>query len=425
MVMKKLGVCVISLVVILLLGIAPVSAKVGVITWDTATARGIQKLIPEFEKETGIEVNMEIYGEAVLREKVMLDLAAGTGTFDIFLLGNWVTGEYAEAGYVLPLDDLIANKATKHSSIDDFAPIYLDALRYNGKLWALPYYGHVGVLMYRKDIFEEKGIKVPETTDELLEVAKALNDPPNMYGIAFRGRKGEDNPIITTSWTWVFGGEWLDENYNPTVNAPEFVKGVTWVRDILQYAPSDVANYTWMEVEKSFTTGKVAMIFDASDFIGRIENPESSGIAGKIGYALAPAGPCCPREERYPSHVFTAGMAINAHSKNVDEAWQFLEWMTSTEVNRRTALESGNTGVTSVQVLSSQEFMDAYPGIDVMLEAQKLANPEFMPRISVYIELCDIVGTHISAVIAGSEEPQEAMDNAAKEMLVPLKGFIK
>jgi ABC-type glycerol-3-phosphate transport system substrate-binding protein len=118
-------------------------------------------------------------------------------------------------------------------------------------------------------------------------------------------------------------------------------------------------------------------------------------------------------------------MAINAYSENVDDAWTFLEWMTSTEVQRRTALESGNTGVTSVQVLSSDEFMNAYPGIDVMLEAQKLANPEFMPRISVYSELCDIIGTHISAVIAGDEEPQEAMDKAAKEMLTPLQGFIK
>ena len=346
-------------------------------------------------------------------------------TFDIFLLGNWVCGEYAEAGYVLALDDLVANKPTKYSSIDDFAPVYLDALRYNDKLWALPYYGHVGVLMYRKDLFEEKGIAVPKTTDELLEVAKALNDPPNMYGISFRGKRGEDNPIITTSWTWVFGGEWMDENNKPTVNSPEFVEGVKWIKDILQYAPPDVSNYTWMEVEKSFTTGKVAMIFDASDFIGRIENPDQSSIAGKIGYALAPAGPAAPNYERYPSHIFTAGMAINAYSKNIDEAWQVLEWMTSTEVQRRTALESDNTGITSVQVLGSQEFMDAYPGIDVMLEAQKLANPEFMPRISVYSELCDIIGTHMSAVIAGNEEPQEAMDKAAKEMLTPLKDYMK
>ncbi len=391
--------------------------KINVITWDTATARGIQKLIPEFEAETGYDVEMEIYGEAVLREKVLMDLAAGTGNFDIFLLGSWVVAEYAEAGYVMALDD---KKPTKFSSMDDLAPIYLDALRYNGKLWGLPYYGHVGILMYRKDLFEEKGIKVPKTTEELLEAARKLYNPPEMYSIAMRAIRGEDNPIITTSWTWVYGGEWMDKNYRPTVNKPDFVKGLTWVRDILQYAPPDVASYSWMEVEKSFTSGKVAMIFDASDFIGRIENPDQSPIAGKIGYTLAPRGPV---KNRYASHLFTAGMAINAYTDHPDETWEFLEWMVSTDVQRRTALESGNTGVTARSVLDSREFKEAYPGIDVMLEAQDLANPDFMPKISIYSELCDILGTYISGVVAGKYQPQEAMDSAAKEMTNTLEEY--
>ncbi len=399
---------------------AAAKVTVNVITWDTATARGIQKLIPDFEKETGIDVNMEIYGEAVLREKVMMDLAAGTSNFDIFLLDGWLSGEYAEAGYVLPLDDLIKNKPSRYSSIKDFAPIYLDALRYNGKLWGLPYYGHVGILMYRKDVFEQKGIKVPATTAELLEAARKLNDPPNMYGFAMRAIRGEDNPIITTSWTWVHGGRWLDENNRPAVNSPEFVRGVTWVRDILKYAPPDVSRYSWLEVEKSFTSGKVAMIFDASDFIGRIENPEQSPIAGKIGYALAPQGPAAGR---YASHLFTAGMGINRYTKNPEQAFQFLEWMTSTDVQKKTALESGNTGITSVSVLSSPEFQRAYPGIDVMLEAQKRANPDFMPKITIYSELCDIIGTHISAVVSGDEQPKESMDKAAAEMTTALQNY--
>jgi ABC-type glycerol-3-phosphate transport system substrate-binding protein len=221
---------------------------------DAFARVNIQKLLPEFKAETGIDVNMEIYSEPVLREKVMMDLAAGTGAWDIFLLDGWLVPEYAEAGYVMPLDDLILTKKSKYLSLNDFAPIYLDALRYKGKLWGLPYYGHVGILMYRKDIFQQKGIKVPTTTDELMAAARALNDPPNMYGIAFRAIRGEDNTIITTSWTWVFGGEWLDTNYNPMVNQPAFVRGVTWVRDILRYAPPDVARYSWMEVEKSFTS---------------------------------------------------------------------------------------------------------------------------------------------------------------------------
>jgi len=420
--MKRISLLVISFMLIscLISGIA-LAEKVSIITWETATATAIKALIPEFEKETGINVSMEMLPESVLREKVVLDLASGTGAYDIFLVGNWVLAEYAEAGFLQPLDDLIANNASDYSSIDDFGATYLDALRYKGSLYALPYYGHVGVLMYRKDWFEEKGIKVPQTTEELLETAKAFYDPPNRYGVAIRAKRGEDNPIITTSFTWIYGGEWLNEENYPTVNEPEFIEGVKYVRDLLKYAPPDVSRYGWVEVENSFTSGKVAMIMDASDFIGRIENPESSKIAGKIGYALIPEGPFAPSEERYASHLFTAGMGINADSSNIDAAWKFLQWMTSTKIQLRTAMEGHNTGITSVTVLESEEFMNAYPGIDVMLKALEYSNPNYMPHISCYTELCDIIGTHISGVVAGTEDPEKAMNAANTEMLKVLE----
>ncbi|MEI6157412.1 MAG: extracellular solute-binding protein, partial [Atribacterota bacterium] len=169
-----------SLMVVMMLGLCGLAlaaenagATVTAITWDTATARAIQKLIPEFEKETGIKIDWNVFSEPVLREKVVADLAAKTGTYDIFLLDGWQTARYARAGYVAPLDDLLANKKSKYYC-EDFAPIFLDALRYEGKLWGLPYYGHVGILMYRKDQFTEKGIDVPKTTDDLMNAAAKL-----------------------------------------------------------------------------------------------------------------------------------------------------------------------------------------------------------------------------------------------------------
>ncbi len=418
---KKLTFLMVTIMIITLLFSGIGAAKtVRVLTWKTATAVEIQKLVPEFEEETGIDVKMEIFPEPVLREKVMLDLASGTGTYDIFLTGSWVLPEYAEAGYLYPLNDLVENKPSKWFSQGDFASAYLDALKYKNELYAMPYYGHVGVLMYRKDWFEEEGLEVPQTTEELLNAAKALNDPPNRYGIAFRGKRGEDNPIITTSLTWVFGGEWLDENMKPAVDSKEFIDGVKYVKELSQYAPPDMARYGWVEVENSFTQGKVAMIMDASDFIGRIEDPDNSPIAGNIGYALIPEGPAAPRTERYASELFTAGMGINADSPDVEEAWKFLQWMTCTEVQRRTALQGNNTGITSLPILNDSEFKNSYPGIDVMLKALEYANPHYMPRIPCYSELCDSIGTHISSVIAGTEEPESAMKAAARGMLKPL-----
>jgi len=390
---------------------------VTVITWDTATARGIQKLIPEFEKETGIKIDWNVFSEPVLREKVIADLAAKTGTYDIFLLDAFLTTNYANAGYIIPLDELLLTKKSKYYC-EDFASVYLDALRYNGKLWGLPYYGVVGIMMYRKDLFEEKGIAVPETTDQFSETAAKLTDKTKeMYGVAMRAIKGEDNPIVSTSWTWVFGGEWLDKEMKPGVLSPEFIQGVKWYSNLLgNYGPPDISRYSWLEVQNIFVTGHAAMIYDASDFIGRMENPDFSQIVGKIGYPLAPAGPYGPVTKRYASELWTAGMGINADSKNKEAAWLFLQWMTSKDVQMRTMIEGGNTGITSISAMASEEFSKTYPGVPVILEALKLANPEYMPRISEYAELCEIIGTQISRVVAGELGAEEAMKIAYDDM---------
>jgi len=400
---------------------------VTVITWDTAAARAIGDLIPEFEAATGIKIDWNIFSEPVLREKVVIDLASHTGIYDIFLLGSWVTAQYADAGYVIPLDDLIATKKSEYFC-EDFAPKYLDALRFNGKLWGLPYYGHVGIIMYRKDLFEKYGVPVPETTDELMRAAEKLtldvdaDGMTDIYGMAMRAIKGEDNPIISTSWTWVFGGEWLTEDMKPGVTSPEFIAGVKWFGDILRnYGPPDVSRYSWLEVQNVFVTGHTAIIFDASDFVGRIENPELSQIVGKIGYALAPAGPAGPVTKRYASHLFTAGMGINADSRYKDAAWLFLQWMTSKDIQMRTMLVGHRTGLTSESVLGSEEFRSTYPGVPVILRALELANPDYMPHIPEYPELCEIIGTQISRVVAGEIEAEAAMKQAYDQMYKVLK----
>ena len=232
-----------------------------------------------------------------------------------------------------------------------------------------------------------------------------------------RAIKGEDNPIISTSWTWVHGGEWLDEDMKPGVTSPEFIQGAKWFSDILKnYGPPDVSRYSWLEVQNAFVTGTTGVIFDASDFIGRIEDPNLSQIVGKIGYALAPAGPFGPVSERYASHLFTAGMGINADSKNIEAAWLFLQWMTSKDVQMRTMIEGGNTGITSVSAMASEEFSKTYPGVPVILEALKLANPDYMPHIAEYPELCEAIGTQISRAVTGEASVEDAMKIAYDDM---------
>ncbi|MFQ9703560.1 MAG: ABC transporter substrate-binding protein [Enterocloster clostridioformis] len=81
-------------------------------------------------------------------------------------------------------------------------------IKSDGAVGALPLYSSVQLMFYRKDVFEEKGVKVPTNYDELLDVCGKINDPANnFYAIACRG---EDSSYVQFSpFLYGFGGAYL------------------------------------------------------------------------------------------------------------------------------------------------------------------------------------------------------------------------
>ena len=99
----------------------------------------------------------------------------------------------------------------------------------NGTFLGLPTNGNVQVLYYRTDLYEAKGLKVPETWDELLANAKALNNPPNAYGFVPAGARRS----ILYNWTpylFSYGGSFFADpakgDYSVTLASPEALKAL-------------------------------------------------------------------------------------------------------------------------------------------------------------------------------------------------------
>ena len=68
---------------------------------------------------------------------------------------------------------------------------FLDGCSYDGKLYAVPINQDCSIMMYRADIFNELGLTVPKTFDELEAVCKAIKTAhPEMSAIALRGQRG-------------------------------------------------------------------------------------------------------------------------------------------------------------------------------------------------------------------------------------------
>ena len=88
------------------------------------------------------------------------------------------------------------------------------------------------MLMYRKDLLEQKGLKMPEQPkyEDVKKIADALTDKAKgFYGITLRGKPGwGENLGFIDTLTNTFGGTWFDAKWNPTVDSPEWKKAITF-----------------------------------------------------------------------------------------------------------------------------------------------------------------------------------------------------
>lgn len=150
----------------------------------------IQELTADtFTKDTGIKVNFTVLPENELRDKVTQDVASQAGQYDLATVGAYETQLWQKNGWLHELSSY-TDADSEYDADDLLKPVAESLSGEDGKLYALPFYGESSFLMYRKDIFEEKGLTMPEkpTWDEVADLAaKADGAEPGMKGICLRG----------------------------------------------------------------------------------------------------------------------------------------------------------------------------------------------------------------------------------------------
>ncbi len=353
------------LAMLLVMGVAPIASaqddealayyKQAKIDWRQAAGQkltiGLNKhpftelllpLIPEFRKLTGIDVDYLILPEAEYFTKLTADLSQQRGEFSVIMTGPMRNWQFVPPDWIVPLDDFLNNpKLTDLSwyKLQDFYPALIAANRYNGKigggvgegpLYSIPVLEESYIVAYRKDIFDQYHIKVPTTIEEMAEAAREVKQKAGIPGIVARG-----TPSVATMGTGFISGlksysdgQWseLDTNLKGNLHDPRSVKFTeTWIDMVRESGPPNWANMQWYDAMEAFTAGQAGMIVDADFFAAGYEDPSKSKVAGKVGYALIPAG---PGGKAY-SGLWTWALGINKATKNKEAAWLFVEWATS------------------------------------------------------------------------------------------------
>ena len=372
------------------------------------------KHIPEFQDLTGMKVNYEMLPDQQQRQKMVVQFTAGDAGIDAFYSSLHVEKKrFWRAGWYEPLNGYLQNRSLTNPEFDwaDFTEgARTTATQPDGTISAIPCFMDALVLFYRKDVFQEKGLKPPQTMAEMEEIAKKLHNPPAMYGIVYRGLKNA-NAATWDGMLYNFGGAILTKDGKANLTSQDAIATTEYyVRLLPNYAPSGVVKFNWYECSSAFSQGQIAMYYDGVNFANLFEDREKSKIAGKVGYAMFPKGP-----GGQWSATFTPGMAVSRLSKNKDAAWLFVQWSTS-KPNYVRQLVAG-VGVPRVSAWSAPEVRAKrrYPQdwYDAYLESLKVGRLG-VPEIVGVTEYRDIIGVAIEKAIEGAKV-EAVLEQAQRE----------
>ncbi|WP_263769425.1 ABC transporter substrate-binding protein [Propionivibrio soli] len=371
----------------------------------------IKQSIPQFEKQSGIKVNVESLQESQLTQKLTTEFATKSSTVDVFMTRPLQEGKmFAKNGWYAPLTAY---------DFADYPKNIMGAASFGGKPYIVPLVTEWQVLYYRKDLLQQAGIKVPTNFTELEAAAQKLNSEA-VAGIASRG-KGAAAVTQLSSYVYNYGGQYLDKG-TAVFDSKAAVDALRFYGKLLgTYGPKGVTSMSWENIMPLFQAGKVAMWTDASVFLGQIIDPSKTQVpVENFGIANFPAGP----KTNAPFIVSSWGMSVAQQSKKKDLAMKFLDWATSKEMAIKGMV--GNITMARSSVWSDEVVLSKInPGlIETRTFAAKNGTPVDRPYMSAVGEARDLIGELIIESI-NTKGTSANLEKMAKDKVNQVNGLLK
>ncbi|MGR9188368.1 ABC transporter substrate-binding protein [Rhizobium leguminosarum] len=384
----------------------------------------MQKLTDDFKaKNPGIDLEWVTLEENVLRQKVTTDIATKGGQYDVLTIGTYEVPIWAKQDWLLPLDNLGANY-----DVDDLLPAIRSGLTVDGKLYAAPFYGESSMVMYRKDLFDAAGLKMPDapTWDFVADAARKItNKDKEIYGICLRGKAGwGENMAFLTAMSNSFGARWFDEKWKPQFDQPEWKDTLDFYVKLMKDAgPPGASSNGFNENLALFQTGKCGMWIDATVAASFVADPKQSQVADKVGFALAPDKGLGKRG----NWLWAWSLAIPAGTQKAEAAEKFVAWATSKEYSNLVAEKEGWLNAppgTRKSLYANADYQKAASFAKMTLDSINAADPtkptvKPVPYVGIqFVAIPEFqgigtaIGQQFSAALAGQLSVDQALQSA-------------
>lgn len=390
------------------------SSGVGDVPTDTsATVRVLMENVPDTdivgglvgqfnEKYPDIKVEIETMTFDQMRDRLVSSFQAAQPAYDLIVVDNPWMDDFADAGFLQPLDDRIA--ATTDFRPDDFFPSLTDITDVDGTTYGVPFYNYALGYIYNKGDLAAAGASVPNDLDALVRTSQQLKTA-DRAGIAMQPQRGYKIFEEWANWLFAAGGSIYGEDGNPTLNTEQAARALdAYIETYRTAAPANSLAWGFDEAFRSVSSGKAASMVGYNWNLPALNDPAgaSGERAGQFALAPIPGG---------KSALGLWSWAIPANSAASDAAWAFTSWITSPEIDAERVAKGGavvrESSLTNEKVLADGYGEDYYRTVgEILSDAAPLTQGKGGE------EMIQAVGTELNDAAAGNKSVADALRDA-------------
>ena len=262
-----------------------------------------------------VELKLRTYPSGDAYEQAITGQVAGGRAPDIFQLDlGQKTQEFADAGAIAPLDEVVKSAGIK---TDDFAGNLIQAATVDGKLYAVPKDYSTTAIFYHKSMLEQAGVKPPTTWEELRTAAEKLTTK-DRYGL---GMYPQINYFL--AWVQAAGGNFVTDSGVENVVNPGHVKALDFLLTLFNEDKSagspQMSGASWDG--EMLANKQAAMVFGGTWIPGGVPEEARKDI-GVVPF---------PADAQEGSVLYAAGWAVSAQSEHPEAAAEVIAFLTSDE----------------------------------------------------------------------------------------------
>jgi ABC-type glycerol-3-phosphate transport system substrate-binding protein len=390
--------------------------KLSMLSHSSPQTESYRRTADIFKTQTGVSIDIVECPFNELQPKMMTELLAGTGKFDVLPITNammYPAGDY--------LDDLTDMYTPDLKS--DLPPSGIEHARdLKGVLKGMPTLSSLPANFYRTDILDAKGLKPPTTWEEFVNVCQestieASGDKPKVWGALIEASAKAEQPAVKlVGWFYQAGGAIQDANGKPTFNLDPNIEALQFIVDLIhkyKVAPPESSEMIYEDVHNMFMQGRGATAINWQYMVSLANTSDQSVVKGK--FAVAPV----PSHKSKGVNIDHWMMVVPKDSKNKDVTRKYIELVMTKDRQQDLMVSEGLVARFSAMDPADPKVKEINPFIDAWVEEMKWATPQ--PKWAKLTDIWKRLSVAMNNAVTLTVTPKEALDQAQAE-IVPLVG---